>query len=115
MVLSIDNVRLPMEVVPEWMGSLCQDVIEYTAQTEDIHRPTLNPPIAIDNSDPTVLIELNASGAIQPSVPAIPDRLDSECRPGWMRLQSPKSEITALTCPRWPEILINTFCGFISR
>lgn len=55
------------------------------------------------------------SGAIQPSVPVIPDRLENEVRPLCNFLHSPKSDIIALTCPLLVGIDNNTLCGLMSR
>ncbi len=54
------------------------------------------------------------SGAIHPSVPATPDRREKDIRPTFSFLQSPKSEIMALTSPRRPGIEISTFWGLMS-
>lgn len=49
---------------------------------------------------PTVLfpgVSRRTSGAIHPSVPGIPDRKEKLLRPSGIFLQSPKSEMRALT------------------
>lgn len=56
----------------------------------------------------------NISGAIQPSVPAAPDLRENDNLPAVNFLQSPKSEIMALTCPWASGPDINTLCGFTS-
>ena len=55
------------------------------------------------------------SGAIHPSVPVIPDRLENEARPVCSFLHNPKSDIIALTCPLLVGIDSNTLCGLMSR
>jgi hypothetical protein len=42
---------------------------------------------------------LSISGAIQPSVPVTPERLENDTRPTWSFLHRPKSDIMALTSP----------------
>ncbi len=54
------------------------------------------------------------SGAIQPSVPAAPERLEKEMRPTANFLHNPKSEIIARTLPSPSGCDISTLCGFIS-
>lgn len=63
----------------------------------------------------TVLSSIvNISGAVHPSVPAIPEFLEKECLPAANFLHSPKSEINALTSPPYPGNDNKTLCGFIS-
>lgn len=55
------------------------------------------------------------SGAIHPSVPATPDRLEKDIRPILSFLHNPKSEIMARISPLDPGMDMSTFCGLISR
>ena len=58
--------------------------------------------------------ELSISGAIQPSVPAIPDFLLKECLPAASFLHNPKSDIIAFIIPLLSGFDSRTLCGFIS-
>lgn len=51
------------------------------------------------NKRTTLETEVKASGAIHPSVPAKPDRLDIEFLLIFSRLHKPKSDISARTTP----------------
>jgi len=65
---------------------------------------------------PTVLLlSSSISGAIQPSVPAAPDRRENDIRPAASFLHRPKSEIMARTSPRESGWDINTLWGLMSR
>ena len=55
------------------------------------------------------------SGAIQPSVPAVPDLSDTDILPGLSFLQRPKSEITTLCKPNLLGSDISILLGFTSR
>lgn len=64
---------------------------------------------------PTILsLVAIISGAIHPSVPAVPDLLENDTRPLLNFLHRPKSEIIALTGPTFGREM-RTFCGLISR
>lgn len=58
--------------------------------------------------------ELSISGAIQPSVPAIPDALEKECLPAANFLHNPKSDIRAFIWPLLSGRDRRTLCGFKS-
>lgn len=60
-------------------------------------------------------VSRSTSGAIQPSVPGIPDRKEKLLRPSWIFLQRPKSEMRARTWPRGPGLDRRMFLGLRSR
>lgn len=68
-----------------------------------------------ENRKLTVRCPLIISGAIQPSVPVTPDRLEKLVRPRFNFLHNPKSDIIALTVFEPSGSDNNTFCGLISR
>lgn len=57
----------------------------------------------------------STSGAIQPSVPGIPDRKEKLERPSWIFLHRPKSEMRARTWPSGLGLDSRMFLGFRSR
>ena len=100
-------------------GTECQEelVREWTYELVD-RTPTRRDVINLLNTffQLTVLIcSSSISGAIQPSVPAAPDRREKDSRPAASFLQSPKSEIMARTAPRELGWEMRTLWGFTSR
>lgn len=60
-------------------------------------------------------VSRSTSGAIQPSVPGIPERKEKLLRPSGIFLQSPKSEMRARTRPSALGPERRMFLGFRSR
>lgn len=122
-VLEREDVRLAFDRFAERMFAVGQDVVVDAAQREDVHRCSLDSQIKLNvllefydvKFQRTVLCPFSISGAIQPSVPVTPDRLEKLDLPMFSFLHSPKSDIIARTCLCTFGSDSKTFCGLISR
>lgn len=123
-ILMRQDVELPLDEFAKRMAALRDDVVEHAAKREDVYRSRLRSNQHALNmnfrnnfhlSVLTVLCFFSISGAIHPSVPVTPDRSEKLDLPWLSFLQSPKSEIIALTSFLAFGSDSSTFCGLISR